>query len=68
MKTATGKYHFKCEFRTYDSTGALRYEDLNHRFVALNAKDYADRTKKRYASHGMTAEFTNVVNLDSLEV
>lgn len=66
MKTKTGKSHFKCEFRTHDSTGEVRYEDLNHKFTAFNAEDYVNRVKNRYASHGMKAEFTNVVNLDDI--
>lgn len=64
MKTKTGKSHFVCEFRTYDSNGNLRYEDTNHKFTAFSAKEYIDRSVKRYGSHGYTAEFKNVVNLD----
>lgn len=64
MKTKNGKSHFACEFRTYNSARNLCYEDTNHKFTAFSAKDYIDRTVKRYASRGMTAEFKNVVNLD----
>lgn len=64
MKTKSGKSHFLCEFRTYDSAGNLSYEHTDHKFIAFNAKDYIDRTVKRFASFGYTAEFKNVVNLD----
>ena len=64
MKTKTGKSHFRCEFSTYNSSGELKYENLDHRFTALNAHDYIHRVMKRYEKHGYTAEFKNVVNLD----
>lgn len=64
MKTKTGRSHFICEFRTYDSNGNLRYEDTNYTFTAISAKDFINRTVKRYGAHGYTAEFKNVVNLD----
>lgn len=64
MKTKSGKSHFTCEFRTYDSSGKLKYEHLDHSFIALNAEDYINRSVKRYGAHGYTAEFKNVVNLD----
>ena len=64
MKTKSGRSHFKCEFRTYNSAGVLRYEDTDHKFTAVSAKDYIERSQKRYAKMGYTAEYTNIVNLD----
>lgn len=64
MKTKSGKSHFVSEFRTYDSSGNLRYENLSYHFIAFNAKDYIDRSMKRYKAHGFTVEFKNVTNLD----
>ena len=67
MKTKNGRSHFICEFRTYNSSGDLQWENVNYRFTALNAHDYINRVMKRYAKHGYTAEFKNVVNLDEQE-
>lgn len=64
MKTKSGKSHFACEFRTYDSNGVLRYEDTSHKFTAFSAKEYIEQSIKRYGSFGYTAEFKNVINLD----
>lgn len=64
MKTKSGRNHYICEFRTYDSSGKLTYEKIDYRFTAFDAKDYIDRAIKRYGSHGYTAEFKNVMNLD----
>ena len=64
MKTKSGKSHFASEFRTYNSSGVLCYENKNFRFTAFSAKDYIERSVKRYANMGMTAEFKNIVNLD----
>ena len=64
MKTKSGKSHFVCEFRTYNSIGELSYENTNHRFTAFSAADYINRSVKRYGANGYTAVFKNVVNLD----
>lgn len=64
MKTKSGKSHFVCEFRTYDAAGKLKYRNTEFKFTSSSAKDFIDRTTRRYAAHGYTVKFTNVVNLD----
>lgn len=65
MKTKSGKSHFTCEFRTYDAAGNLRYENVNHKFLAANLEGYLAWASAPYIANGMTVEFKNVVNLDA---
>ena len=67
MKTKSGRSHFRCELLVYDQAGNLSWQHTDRKFTAVSAKDYIDRTVKRFASKGYTAEFKNVVNLDEEE-
>lgn len=62
--TKSGRHHYKCEFRLYNSSGNLTYENVEHKFTAINGIEHITRNVKRYAAHGMTAVFANVVDLD----
>lgn len=51
---------YRCIFRTYDSTGDLKYENTSFTFRSKDAGDYMQRVEKRYASHGMKVEFESI--------
>jgi len=51
---------YKAIFKTSDANGKVLYENKNHTFKTRDLNGYITKTIKRYASHNIKAEFTNI--------
>lgn len=65
MVTKSGKHHYTCEFRLYESDGTLIYEDRHYTFVTKDPMEYIRKHETGYTHR--RAEFTHIVDLDKEE-